>query len=974
MSTAPSLPPLSGSPDAPASRLQTFFAQTLEPLGFTPRSNYRLFYYWTRRTETLEQRCGLRFDSEVGVNVWFDYRFTTPLLSWAAPDDAVARRILERFEQKNREILCRRSDFVARCAKSFIPPSEIDPALSPDAPDDAASPPARWTAANFLRRQIVPFFERRREALDLLRDFDAGALDAEAFYSRVYRHGDGRPFFGDDDYVACALRLGDLRLQAGQNAGARAEFNAALERLRALAAPRVDFHLPSFRRSELDFSETPAGPSYWNAVFEAALLGVEIAKRRIAVDGPGPKPSRSSQPPKLSSFRNPRPFKRPSFASPGVDEALVSPLLWTARFSDDETKAAEAIRRLEELANQATIVVYESPDECRFAENDAASPVPPPVDDAKSLDVAPPAQPRAKSRRRQVAPPTATVPETYAGALAALKKDLTRRVQEMFAQRLAPLGFKKKSSLYWTQTTRTLSRYCRFAFYKTYGCAVAFGYSVLPQSDCWANAPQDAESQALIARFLKEPPEFTVVYSSPDDCVSIYEDASDFYGRSLAWHYPPGDGDVVRLAEQIDAFLSSEIVPFYERFPEIDDLCREYDAGRLPQKFALGRFAGPRREFYAAQTSFRAGRYTESLDRFEAVQALSHYYPQPLDASTSSLFEVAKLGALSVRQTIAEKGPGQQATPRRPLPEPLATALPFAADYRARNVLRERDLADSPFEPEAALSRRRLDDQAELLRRLQAKATQLLEPQGFTQVSPLVWSRDVATFRQTFKIASLNASRDWLFEVAYRLRLDYSPWDAASQDVETQATLERLKSFAAKRWPDGALSAFATGYRRSDGSFNGLPREINVVKSLDDLFFSPAPPVDGVQSPTFAELLSKAEQGFTELVFPFFALWPDSRAVLTAPRLPGVFNPSYCGSETDVGEDRLGYALALFQAGRYAESSKKFDALSKMKKKPDCAYAKSPEYDDADWATLQEAARIAAASVRQLAKNKKLKR
>ncbi len=511
------------------------------------------------------------------------------------------------------------------------------------------------TAANYLRRRVVPFFERRREALDLLRDFDAGTLDAEAPYSRVYRPGDDRPFFGDDDYVACALRLGDLRLQVGQNAGALDEFNAALERLRALAAPRVDFRLPSFRRSELDFNETPAGPSYWNAVFEAALLGVEIAKRRIAVDGPGPKSPRSSQPPELPSVRNPRSFKRPSFSSPDVDEALVSPLLWTARFSDDETKATEAIRRLEELATRSEIVVYESPDDCRLAANDAVSPVPTSVDDAKSPDAPPPSQPRANSRRRQVAPPTATVPETYADALAALKKDLTRRVQEIFAQRLEPLGFKKSSALRWTQTTRTLSRYCRFAFYKTYGCAVAFGYTLLPQADCWANAPQDAESQAFIARFLQEKPEFNV-YSGAD-LLSNYDDASDFYGHSLAWHDPPNDGDVSRLAAQIDAFLSSELVPFYERFPEIDDLLSEYDAGRLPQKFALGRFAGPRREFYAAQTNFRAGRYTESLDRFEAVRALSYYYPQPLDASTSSLFEVAKLGALSVRQTIAEKGP-----------------------------------------------------------------------------------------------------------------------------------------------------------------------------------------------------------------------------------------------------------------------------------------------------------------------------
>ena len=65
----------------------------------------------------------------------------------------------------------------------------------------------------------------------------------------------------------------------------------------------------------------------------------------------------------------------------------------------------------------------------------------------------------------------------------------------------------------------------------------------------------------------------------------------------------------------------------------------------------------------------------------------------------------------------------------------------------------------------------------------------------------------------------------------------------------------------------------------------------------------------------------------------------------------------------DAGQAKFGYALALFQIGRYTESAKRFDALSKMKRKP---YV-WPEYDDADWTALQEAARIAAANVRELA-------
>ena len=66
----------------------------------------------------------------------------------------------------------------------------------------------------------------------------------------------------------------------------------------------------------------------------------------------------------------------------------------------------------------------------------------------------------------------------------------------------------------------------------------------------------------------------------------------------------------------------------------------------------------------------------------------------------------------------------------------------------------------------------------------------------------------------------------------------------------------------------------------------------------------------------------------------------------------------------DAGQAKFGYALALFQVGRYTESAKRFDALSKMKRKP---YV-WPEYDDADWSALQEAARLAAETAREIAR------
>ncbi|MBQ7028730.1 MAG: hypothetical protein IJN32_00670, partial [Thermoguttaceae bacterium] len=61
MSNAPLLPPVADLPNDLAPRLVSLLAQTLEPLGFTPQSKYGLCYSWTRRAETLVQRCGLQF-------------------------------------------------------------------------------------------------------------------------------------------------------------------------------------------------------------------------------------------------------------------------------------------------------------------------------------------------------------------------------------------------------------------------------------------------------------------------------------------------------------------------------------------------------------------------------------------------------------------------------------------------------------------------------------------------------------------------------------------------------------------------------------------------------------------------------------------------------------------------------------------------------------------------------------------------
>ena len=969
MPTARTLPPVAKLPADLAPRLWTLFAQTLEPLGFTPKSNYRLFYYWTRQTETLEQRCGLAFTDDT-VATWFDYRFTSSLVSWAPVDDALALRTVERFQSLNREF--------ARLRKVGVESDRVVAKQTYFASLDSAGPEnafARSEAPSLLSL-AVETFESRREALAVLRDFDAGRFDATSSpYSFPPLIWNGAPCFGSDP-IHNALTLAGLRFQTGQNAEALAQFDALAALLRDLSSP------DAARRFHELFDEfaplaTPLAPSYWNAAFELALLGVDVAKRRIAVDGPGPSAPKQPEPIEPSPFTKSRRFKRPAFSTPGLDETLVFTLLKTARFSDDEAKAAEAIRRLEELATQASFVVYEAPDECRLVKNDATSTAPTPspaplIDDAASSSV----PSRSRSRRRQVAPPVPLDPVELVDektALAALKTNLTRRLGEIFAQRFEPLGFKKKTAQCWTQTTQTLSRYCRFVF-SPHSLFVVFGYSVLPQFDCWANAPQDAESQELIVRFRKKKPEFPGRFKYDlEPCA----DEAAFYSDGRVWAYPPNDGETEILVAQADAFIA-DVVSFFERFPEIDDLLREYDAGLIPQKFALGQFAGPRREFYAAQTRFRAGQYAESLARFEAVPELLRLFDEtPPNASTRLLLEVARLGALSVRQTIAERGPGSAALSTAPLPEPLATALPFAPSHQARNLRQKQELASSSFEPETTVPRAAVAKSADKLRRLQEKCAQVLEPLGFTRTSPICWTRESATIRQTF---NLDAFFDSLsLDFAASLKLDFSPWDAAPQDEETQGVIERWRAFAAKRWPDGAFPNSEDGYWRlnwatpityTPPSDDVVRRTVTREQIREDVRGRFLPP--SKRTPTsFDETLNKVDKGFKETVVPFFNYWRTSRDVLDAPR------PSYQKSGfstrpgvSDEAADKLCLAIALFQAGRYTESSKRFDALSKLKKKP---YAQQ-EYAAADWATLQDAARIAAECVRQIAQNQKLKR
>ena len=964
--------PVPDLPDDSAPRLCSFLAQTLEPLGFTPTSNYRLFYYWTRRTETLRQRCGLQF-GVASVELWYDVLLpsTPSFASWSpffaalSPAEvAAARRVLDRFQQASADFApCR-----ALPNRECLYGGSARNALNRKYFFELASP----TLRRIVEEHIVPLFERRREALDLLNAYDAGTLAALENYPEtpnarrfVPKTSDSALYFGPDP-ILNALNLGALRLQNGQNAEALALFEgtAANRRVKAdvpfgLLEGLGDVLSRSDKLLRSGTFETSLDSPYRRAAREVALLGVDVAKRQIAAEGPGVPATRrpfvgdSTQPTQISK---PRRFKRPSFASPGVDEPEVARLLWLARFSNDETKAAEAIRRLEELANASLIVVYEGANERRVVASETVA-----VDDAVSpsssspVSLSPSTLPsNANNPATATALPNAAsnAPENVRSAFATYKSDFRRRLEEVFSQRLEPLGFKKASrSPHWTRKGKTLSHYCRFLFWDRCDMvAVSFGYSVLPCFACWDAAPQNAETRELIARFRKKKPRFQTAWTP---LRSVFEAPSAAFDANLDWEIFSKDGELEPLVAAIDTFLRAEILPFFARFPETDALLREYDAGRLGHAIALGREAGPGREFVAAQNYYRAGNYVEALARFEAVPERFRNFRfnfGPASENDAFLLELARLGALSVRKKLESQPDAAVSLAKRrpatPIPEPLATALPhYDNKFQARRVYWARELAASASAPEAETATRALQIGAETLRTLQEKAAQVLEPLGFTQESSITWTRETATLRQHFCLEVHVADRECYFYARYYQKPDFSPWDAAPQEAETQATLARLQTLVEKH--------FANAYFAENTC----------------CFDYSAPLGQTPERVSSEALLSAAEQRFAETILPFFARWNETLDVLNDSSLGDAVSRFESDFIRDAAQTKFGYALALFQAERYTESAKRFDALSKLKKKPDLTV-----YDDATWAAFQDAARLAAENVRNLAKNQKLKR
>ncbi|MBQ7815591.1 MAG: hypothetical protein IJ387_14000, partial [Thermoguttaceae bacterium] len=193
-------------------------------------------------------------------------------------------------------------------------------------------------------------------------------------------------------------------------------------------------------------------------------------------------------------------------------------------------------------------------------------------------------------------------------------------------------------------------------------------------------------------------------------------------------------------------------------------------------------------------------------------------------------------------------------------------------------------------------------------------------------------------------------------------KLDFAPWTNIPDDIASQEAFERMKAVVVDRLAprDLQIDAWINRVERR--------RDDEVVAAAVSIW-------SFLETPD--SLLKFLDASFTNEILPFFDRWRESSDVLSA------------FENDEVSADAFGYdaatqhfvqALFLFQAGRYTESANRFAALAKSKRRPkkpestdnDAASPAVPSLlnrflrlDDADWAALQEGARLAVASVRK---------
>ena len=557
-------------------RLKTLFAETLEPLGFTQSPGKR--QRWERSNVATPQVVAFKYDVAArAFYLEYDHYITFSRECWVnAPNDAESQETLALFLRS----FCAGDADVFKLGDLDVLhwlPRQKKFNFVPKTEADVDKIFERIKAQ--LHYDALPFLQRFQTPSDVLNAYDSGNYDR-----LMEADPNGRmDFFIDerngDLYLACA------RFQVGQYAEAATHLELAAEK--ALA----------------DDSWT-ASSAYWRLYAKAMQIGVLSVRKIIEEKGPGPAPPRPK--------RCWRDLEIPTALANYSNRLQVYRLLENAA-SPYEVVASRALKALETL---------------KLEETNRPTP-------EMQRDAAAEERQKEVERRRVLFSPTPDDKKL----LERYKRELKKRFREKAKELLAPKGFAKtnSSATAWRRETKTLRHYCWFSFHNGYKFIIHYAYALKPDFSIWKNAPQDAKTQGIIARWRE------------------YETESYTMGRLNAdkqynQDIPTNDAELETALKQIDKTLSDEATPFCERFRETSDVLRAVDAGEVYKRRAIAEDPNWNL-YYLAVLRFQAGQIAET------AACLRELVERSKDDDRDWYImrvEAARVGLLALEKTLAE--------------------------------------------------------------------------------------------------------------------------------------------------------------------------------------------------------------------------------------------------------------------------------------------------------------------------------
>jgi len=530
-----------------------------------------------------------------------------------------------------------------------------------------------------------------------------------------------------------------------------------------------------------------------------------------------------------------------------------------------------------------------------------------------------------------------------------LKSAFTKRLKTLFAETLEPLGFAlapgKRQR--WERANVGTPQICAFT-YDNYASAfyLEYNYYFTLSRECWANAPCDAETQETLDRFFRS-------FETGDGVFNLGDlKVLNWSPRSKRFNFAPNsEADVDKIFARVEAQLRYDVVPFLQRFHEPGIVLSDYDAGDYERRVQPSRdevrdfftedffIDGLSPDLYLACARFQVGQYAEAATHLElaAEKALADDSWNAPNDYWRLYAKAMQIGALSVRKTVEEKGPGP--TPPRPkrrwrdleIPPELVNypnrnevyrlleraASPYevvankalkalavlvsnetsrpttkaqfdaAVEERRQNVERMRVLFYGNAEDKKALERHK----RELKKRFREKFQELFATQGFIKdcSSGTYWESETQTLCR-YSHFSFHKGYLCLLNYGYAMQPDFSIWHAAPQDAKTQDVVARWRTYITEHYELRALSA----HRQRSWDIPTNDAELETI-------------------------VNEVDEELENVVLPFFNRFRETADVLRAVDAEEVDAKDTVAEDIDWRLYRL--ALLRFQAGQVAEAA-----------------------------------------------------